>query len=736
MRCRKTLVLSWLYLACCVLTLAACHETQRDNLLDPVLTPGVELSVALDDTAGTATLSWTRYAGETPFAVYRVLRNVQNQVQVDTLAVLAEVDRLTFIDTTLSPDIFYDYRIAVVNEAGFAAVSPPQNTPPLNLPPVQIEALHFDARTASAALSWTPYRGPRFRAYQILRWTEGQTAQVVDEIPDSARTEFSDAGLLGNIEYFYRVVVQTARDEAIVSAEESGMFHPLLASWPLPVEEDEFVRLYWEDPGRLTALVSSKAQVRLLSFDAQGGLLAERILFASPFIGPPLSEIIPRAVTTVLQEDGNRLLGFSVLADDNPIVNESTPSTVLGLLQLDSGGAPILREYPLFNDVLPGVFTGDEGIVLGEARLTGDTPSSGAGLALRMVSIDNVAIYARGDLVFAEDFEEGNLSEWDTAFGDRVEDGRMMVRDGGSFRLVKTDDAWRQLRLEADLSFRLLGFTSLGIGSARGFSRVMLTLSPRAPKLALTWSFRSLDTNQTQRQSFETPFTFLPGVTYRPAVEMVDGQISASIQSPVIWSVLEEGVGHKWGSSASIDDAQAMAYTLGPNGYSLSADGAESRLFEFGDPALVASETRVWSVEGDAEPWVGVALLEVGQVRIRKGGFSTTTKEVRWPINLSVRIGDGLGAVPGKMIAPLSFDGTADGRVFVLDAGNARIQVFDIEGNYITHWTGRAGAGGAFDFGNQFGIDINDFAGSVAVDDEGFIYVADVGNRRIQKFAP
>ena len=29
-----------------------------------------------------------------------------------------------------------------------------------------------------------------------------------------------------------------------------------------------------------------------------------------------------------------------------------------------------------------------------------------------------------------------------------------------------------------------------------------------------------------------------------------------------------------------------------------------------------------------------------------------------------------------------------------------------------------------------------DLAGSIAVDDDGFIYVADVGNRRIQKFAP
>ena len=34
------------------------------------------------------------------------------------------------------------------------------------------------------------------------------------------------------------------------------------------------------------------------------------------------------------------------------------------------------------------------------------------------------------------------------------------------------------------------------------------------------------------------------------------------------------------------------------------------------------------------------------------------------------------------------------------------------------------------------GFVATDCAGSIAVDDDGFIYVADVGNRRIQKFAP
>ena len=40
--------------------LAACHDAPRNNPFDPALTPPVELEVALDDTAGTATLTWSR----------------------------------------------------------------------------------------------------------------------------------------------------------------------------------------------------------------------------------------------------------------------------------------------------------------------------------------------------------------------------------------------------------------------------------------------------------------------------------------------------------------------------------------------------------------------------------------------------------------------------------------------------------------------------------------------------
>jgi len=63
--------------------LVSCHDAPRENPFDPVLTPGVELQVTLDDTAGIATVNWTRYAGNQSFAEYRVLRNVARSIAVD-----------------------------------------------------------------------------------------------------------------------------------------------------------------------------------------------------------------------------------------------------------------------------------------------------------------------------------------------------------------------------------------------------------------------------------------------------------------------------------------------------------------------------------------------------------------------------------------------------------------------------------------------------------------------------
>ncbi|MDA0336343.1 MAG: hypothetical protein O2782_14345 [bacterium] len=60
--------------------------------------------------------------------------------------------------------------------------------------------------------------------------------------------------------------------------------------------------------------------------------------------------------------------------------------------------------------------------------------------------------------------------------------------------------------------------------------------------------------------------------------------------------------------------------------------------------------------------------------------------------------GGGLGSGAGELLFPVSFDATLDGRVYVLDAGNARVQVFAADGEYITHWGEPGGDPGQFDF--------------------------------------
>ena len=110
----------------------------------------------------------------------------------------------------------------------------------------------------------------------------------------------------------------------------------------------------------------------------------------------------------------------------------------------------------------------------------------------------------------------------------------------------------------------------------------------------------------------------------------------------------------------------------------------------------------------------------------------------RWVEALNKTIGPHLGRQGGGLFHPISMDASADGRMYVLDAGNARIAVFDRDGRFITQWGNPGSDEGEFDFGDENlrvrrGIN---FIGSVAVDDESNIYVADGFNRRIQKFAP
>jgi streptogramin lyase len=83
----------------------------------------------------------------------------------------------------------------------------------------------------------------------------------------------------------------------------------------------------------------------------------------------------------------------------------------------------------------------------------------------------------------------------------------------------------------------------------------------------------------------------------------------------------------------------------------------------------------------------------------------------------------GYGSGDGQFKDPTGIAVDADGFVYVADYGNYRVQKFNSEGDFVLSWGGEGSGNGQFIGANK-----------IAVDEEGFIYVSDVLLNRIQKF--
>jgi len=97
----------------------------------------------------------------------------------------------------------------------------------------------------------------------------------------------------------------------------------------------------------------------------------------------------------------------------------------------------------------------------------------------------------------------------------------------------------------------------------------------------------------------------------------------------------------------------------------------------------------------------------------------------------------GQGTGEGQFSAPRNVAFAPDGAVVVADSGNHRIQTFAADGTFLAAWgdlckvyedkKGCRSSDGAGQFHEPWGV---------AVDADGFVYVADTWNHRVQKFTP
>jgi sugar lactone lactonase YvrE len=86
----------------------------------------------------------------------------------------------------------------------------------------------------------------------------------------------------------------------------------------------------------------------------------------------------------------------------------------------------------------------------------------------------------------------------------------------------------------------------------------------------------------------------------------------------------------------------------------------------------------------------------------------------------------------GEFSEPLGVAVGPNGHIYISDRFNHRVQVFNSNGGFITKWGKNGGAGGYFNFGWLPGEFI--IPSQIAIDAYGKVYVADAGNARIQVF--
>jgi sugar lactone lactonase YvrE len=170
------------------------------------------------------------------------------------------------------------------------------------------------------------------------------------------------------------------------------------------------------------------------------------------------------------------------------------------------------------------------------------------------------------------------------------------------------------------------------------------------------------------------------------------------------------------------------------------ADEGNSRILKF--PAGSTSATNGVTVAGgngigsaanqlNSPNWVyldasgNIYVADAGNNRIQKFPPNSTSATN----GTTVAGGNGAGAAANQLSYPVSVCVSAGGTLYVADQGNQRIQKFPAGSTSATNGTTAAGGNGYGSAANQFA----DIAG-ICMDGAGNLYVSDINNHRIQKF--
>ncbi|MBK8230358.1 MAG: fibronectin type III domain-containing protein [Candidatus Eisenbacteria bacterium] len=205
----------------------------RSNVVSATTLDRLPQAVTLDEAGSVGEtavlLNWSRNS-ERDFARYELRRSTNAGVSPTSplLTSASQAEATSFLDTGLTENTEYFYRVFVVDRGGNVVGSNELAQTTLNADPPAI-ALNLPtevsgAQTPSVALSWTQSGAHDFEAYRIYRDTApsvGESSSLIRTIDSASTLAFTETGLEDNTRYYFRIFVRDDADGSTGSNEQS-----------------------------------------------------------------------------------------------------------------------------------------------------------------------------------------------------------------------------------------------------------------------------------------------------------------------------------------------------------------------------------------------------------------------------------------------------------------------------------------------------------------------------------
>lgn len=293
-----------------------------------------------------------------------------------------------------------------------------------------------------------------------------------------------------------------------------------------------------------------------------------------------------------------------------------------------------------------------------------------------------------------------------------------------------------------------LTFTAAASTTSGG---MWLSVSPTSGSVNATLTI-SVDPTGLAPNTYNGTITITPsGAGNSPQTVPVKLTVSAQGSGPIITTVAGNGLlPFTTGGGAATGTPMAVsAVTVDGSGSLYIADSVSNRVLKVsaaGTVTLLAGNGS-FAFSGDGGPAASAGLFEPMGVAVDSGGnvyiADSQNNRIR-KVNSSGAIstvagsgnptfsGDGGPATSAGLYAPLGVAVDNSGNLYIADNANFRVRKVDKTGTITTVAGGAAVPGFSGDGGPAVGAGLN-LPGGLAVDANGNIYIADVGNNRIRK---